>query len=229
MMDTKTVRNIARIVLALGRVHRVTLHEDGVTPESDTDHTVMLAVVVAELANGMLAGRIDAGKAVMFALAHDMVEAIAGDVVSIDMDERTRWQKAAREFAALNELERMFGRESWLVSTIREYEDQRCPEARVVNFVDKIMPKVTHTLNGAAAIRKLGIPKERLDDLNRTQLARLSSRSHDFPELARLFDELHDDVMKALSEPAIPGQLTLIPVPEPEPGAGTPDTGAAGS
>lgn len=200
-MNARTIKDIARITLALGRVHRVTLHEDGVTPESDTDHTVMLAIVVAELAAGLFAGRIDAGKAVMFAIVHDVVESKSGDVVSIDMDEQTRRDKAARELAALDELGQIFGRDSWLVSMIHEYELQQCPEARVVNFVDKIMPKVTHTLNGAAALRKLGLTKERLDELNRAQMARLSARSPDFPELASLFEELHDGVMKALAEP----------------------------
>ena len=42
--------DIGRLILAFAKVNRVTLHEDGKRPESDTDHTVMVSVCACALA-----------------------------------------------------------------------------------------------------------------------------------------------------------------------------------
>ena len=63
---------LAHYALALGRVNRATAHEDGVRPETDTDHTVMLALVAPELAY-QVGGVFQIYRVGAFAVVHDLV------------------------------------------------------------------------------------------------------------------------------------------------------------
>ena len=191
----------ARLALALGRVNRATYHEDGQRPETDTDHTVMLCLLVADLAQlPSLRGRVDVGQLIAFALVHDVVEAYAGDTVSISLDAEQRRAKARRETAALNRLSKEFGADSWLVRTIKAYEAMDTIEARLVNFADKIAPKLTHALNGGCTMRRLGIGVEPVSE----QGQRLAARSPDLPELAELFDAARARMLRAYSSATAP-------------------------
>lgn len=42
--------SLAKLALRFSRVERATFHEDGVRPETDSDHTVMLGLVACQLA-----------------------------------------------------------------------------------------------------------------------------------------------------------------------------------
>jgi putative hydrolase of HD superfamily len=186
---------IARLSLALGRVDRATRHEDGVRPETDTDHTVMLCLLVADLAQlPTLRDRVDVGRLLAFALVHDVVEAYAGDTVSIDLTPEQRREKAAREAEALARLRNEFGADAWIVQTIEAYERQDTIEARMVNYADKIVPKFTHALNGGCTLRALGVSMVSASE----QGQRLARKSPDLPELAELFGEARDELSAAL-------------------------------
>lgn len=193
---------LARLALALGRVDRATFHEDGRRPETDTDHTAMLGLLVADLARlPSLRERVDVGRALAFALAHDVVEAYAGDTVSIALSAEARREKAAREAEALERLRRELGAECWLVETIEAYERQDTIEARLVNFADKVAPKLTHALNGGRTLRGLGLDPETASRQHEEQLRRLVERSPDLPELEVLFGEAHAAAIGALRKP----------------------------
>ncbi len=186
---------IARLSLALGRVDRATRHEDGKRPETDTDHTVMLCLLVADLAQlPTLRDRVDVGRLLAFALVHDVVEAYAGDTVSIALTADQRREKAAREDAALARLRDEFGPEAWIVQTIEAYERQDTIEARMVNYADKIAPKFTHALNGGCTLRALGVSMVPVSE----QGQRLATKNPDLPELTALFDEARDELAAAL-------------------------------
>lgn len=188
----------ARLALALGRVDRATYHEDGRRKETDTDHTVMLCLLVADLAQlPTLRDRVDLGKLLAFAIVHDVVEAYAGDTVSISLTAEERRAKAAREAEALTRLRAEFGPEAWIVQTIEAYERQDTLEARLVNYADKVVPKLTHALNGGRTMRDLGIDPDKASDQHVVQGGRLSDRSPDLPELSELFEEAHREAIRA--------------------------------
>lgn len=192
---------IARLSLALGRVTRATYHEDGALPESDTDHTVMLMLVLADLvSNTELRHCVDLGRVLAFALVHDLVEAIAGDTVAIGLTDEQRQEKARREAAALEQIGTLLGQDSWIVQTIRAYEDRGCLESRLVNFADKVMPKLTHALNGGVTFRELGLDLDLAGRQHVEQLDRLCQKSPDLPELAELFHEAHTRAIEAYRE-----------------------------
>lgn len=176
---------IARLALGFGQVRRVTQHEDG-ERESDTTHTVMLALMVIEVAP--LVG-CDPGLAAQFAVVHDIPETYAGDTnTAHGLTAEEAAAKAAREAAAMRRLldEQVDSR--WL-ELLHRYEAQQEPEARIVRYLDKVLPKLTHYLNRGSALRALGITASEVREKHAQQGEQLAARYPELSEVRRLFDE----------------------------------------
>lgn len=153
MSTTRTAVEIAKLALLLGRRDRITAHPDGY-PESVTDHTVMLALLAAELAPS----RLDRGRVLAYALVHDLVEAHAGDTPTlVELSPEGQTAKAAREAEALERIRQDLGAESWIVRTIEAYEAQADLEAKWVYTFDKFAPRLTQILNGGATVQAQGV------------------------------------------------------------------------
>lgn len=171
---------LARLALRLGRVNRVTFHEDGVRPETDTDHTVMLSLIACAVASKHPGLGLDLGLVAQFALVHDLQEAYAGDTPSFVLTE----DAAIRKEIAEREASERIGRECvfwpWVVIMIERYERQNEPEARFVRYLDKVCPKLTHEMNGGIAIRKMGYDRARLVEQHRKQERELALRYPEF-------------------------------------------------
>ena len=152
-MDIRTATQLASFTLQFARVDRATFHPDGKRPETDSDHTVMLATISCEFCPSYL----NRGRVAEFAIAHDMVEGVegVGDVQTLDIDAAGRAAKEERERAGVEWLRERFGAGSWLVRTIDAYVAQVEPEARFVRALDKVVPRLTHALNGGAAAKKI--------------------------------------------------------------------------
>lgn len=83
---------------------------------------------------------VDAGRAVVVALAHDAAEAIVGDLAPGDAPKA---DKAAREAEAMASMADMLGGEGSAAATLvagawAEYEAGATPEARLVKDCDKV-------------------------------------------------------------------------------------------
>jgi putative hydrolases of HD superfamily len=182
--------DLGRLSLLFGRVNRITFHEDGVTPESDTDHTVMLGLAACALAQEV--GGLDVGAVAQYALVHDLVEAYAGDMPTLRaLSTDQKAEKKAREHAAFERIMREFGLDlPWIDRTIAGYERQVQPEARFVRAVDKLMPKLTHLLNGCASLRQQGMTLAELQARYDLQEHELFTYAADFPLLLDLRKEL---------------------------------------
>lgn len=179
--DVQHALKIARLILRLGRVDRITMHPDGY-PESDTDHSMMLALVAAELRPGRL--RLDL--ILSYALVHDLIEAYCGDTPTlVALDDAGRAAKNERERLALMQLREELGSESWIVRTIFAYESQMDPEARWVKWLDKCMPKLTHCLNAGRAVRAQGLG---LDDVRTRVAGQLQAVAESSPDLPEAFE-----------------------------------------
>ncbi len=144
---------IARLALAFGRVNRATRHEDGRRPETDSDHTVMLGWLACDIAEGLCLD-LDLGLLSQFASVHDMVEVYANDTQTLIIDAAGRADKARREEAAKARLREELG-SCWLTETLDRYERQEDAEAQFIRVLDKVLPKLTHLLNGCAAAKEL--------------------------------------------------------------------------
>lgn len=173
--------HLARLALAFGKVDRVTYHPDGVTRESDTDHTVMLALVAPALA-AQLRPDLKPDLVAAFAVVHDLVEVKVGDTNTIGITAAGRAEKAAREAAALAELRVELAAFPWIVDTLDRYEAQVEPEARWTRFIDKVLPKLTHTLNRGATLRRMGKSIEEIRTDGERQREQLRAEYPEFPE-----------------------------------------------
>lgn len=186
MIDDMLV--LARLALTLGLVRRATCHEDGVTPESDTTHTVMLALIAPVLAERLRPGRLALDRLVTLSVVHDLVEALVGDMNTLGATEEQLAEKKAREQAAFVTLRNglhMMGA-GFLAGALDEYEAQRSAEARFVRVADKLMPKLTHRLNGRAVLRRLGLE----DGAHAARQRQIDRLRQDYPDLSILIEIL---------------------------------------
>jgi putative hydrolase of HD superfamily len=227
---TAAMTALGRLALAFGRVDRITYHPDGVTPESDTDHTVMLQLIACALAERHFP-QLQVALVAQLALVHDLVEVYAGDTPTLRLpDEVAAAAKADREARARERIEQEFaGSLPWLPRLIARYEAQDTPEARYVRALDKLLPKIAHVLNGAVSIAAEGLSPEQLQDRYRQQAAQLRSYAGDFPLLLQLYQDLVDQVLLAAATPrrvvatASPGaefRLDIVTGPDPDDPAG---------
>lgn len=178
---------LAKLILKFGRVDRVTTHDDGVTPESDTDHTVMLGIIACAFAEAFKP-ELDRGKIAQFALVHDLVEAYTGDVNTINVSQEELDDKECRELEALARIKDEFGGVyPWIHTTIEEYESQVAPEARFVKTIDKAMPSLAHVLNSSVSLYKQGFSKDALiETINKKDARLLAGCAADQPEAMML-------------------------------------------
>jgi putative hydrolase of HD superfamily len=186
--------------LDFGRVDRITRHQDGLTPESDTDHTVMLGLIACALADQHFPD-LNIGMIAQYALVHDLVEVYAGDTPTLRMPtDDAKAEKQRREHEAYGRICREFGKTlPWLRILIGGYEARATPEARFVKALDKLLPKITHILNGAATIHKQGMSATELAERYETQIGELQAYAADFPELFELRAVLVDRVLAQLA------------------------------
>ncbi|OGH68131.1 MAG: hypothetical protein A3C15_03425 [Candidatus Magasanikbacteria bacterium RIFCSPHIGHO2_02_FULL_50_9b] len=164
LTDEVVVKTIAlgRLILQFGNTNRSSFHADGVTPESDTDHTVMLGIIACAFAD-VFKPELNRGRIAQFALIHDLVEVYTGDVNTIAVNEKELSHKEEEERKSLERIKTEFGGVyPWIHTTIEEYESQTSAEARFVKTIDKAMPAITHALNGCASLHNQGFIKENL-------------------------------------------------------------------
>lgn len=193
--------DIGKLVLTFARVNRVTLHEDGLRPESDTDHTVMLSVCACALAEKLYPD-LNLGKIAQYAIVHDLVEVYAGDTDSFGLKEDARAVKEEREHSSMLKIQSEFdGVYPWIGNTIEDYESLSSKEARFVKTVDKAMSKITHVLNNGQYFKNRELTQE---DFIRdyTTVMRTAEQKYgaEFPEVIVLMEELMEEARKKTYE-----------------------------
>jgi 5'-deoxynucleotidase YfbR-like HD superfamily hydrolase len=187
--------DLGQMVLKFGRVDRITFHEDGKTLESDTDHTVMLGIIACAFAAEYLP-HLDLGKIAQYSLLHDLPEVYAGDtptLVALSADGKAA--KQAREEAAIERISLETFALPWVAWTIRDYERRADPESRYVKAMDKMLPKITHILNGCATPIAEGMTYEALKERYEIQGDELLDYAMDFEPLWDLRGALIDMVL----------------------------------
>ncbi len=123
-------RAIERSLLSIG-------HKDGRVAENDAEHSYALAMAAWFLAAHF--PKLDSGKLIRYALAHDLLEIHAGDT-SVFADKEMLASKAEREAQAVAQLAREWADFPELVEAIRAYEARDSEEAKFVYALDKVMP-----------------------------------------------------------------------------------------
>lgn len=183
---------LSRLALRFGQVHRVTLDAQG-RRESDTTHTVMLALLAGALCEHE-AVPLDCEAVVALALVHDLAEAYAGDVSTVRaLSLAEANAKAAREEDALARIRAELAAFPWIVAMIDRYEAQACPESRWVRYLDKITPKLTHRDNGCAVPKAAGMTLAELRKRHAYQGAELAAMYPAFTFARELFEAASAD------------------------------------
>lgn len=187
----------AQGLITSAKVNRVTLHEDGVTPESDTDHTVMVSVCACALAS-KLYPRLDLGKIAQFATIHDLVEVYAGDTNTFNITHEERQKKERREQLAYKRIQKEFGGVyPWVADTIQEYESLSSDEAQFVKMVDKVMTKLTHRINQGAYLKREGKTREETALHYGNQTVVIEEKyGTKFPEVLEILKKLTSDILE---------------------------------
>lgn len=195
------VVDLGRLALAFGRIDRTAVyHPNSAMPESDTDHTVMLGWVACALAARYFPG-LDVGLVAQFALIHDAPEVYAGDTPTLRISTVGRSAKAERERAATDRIHMEFAnRLPWFPEMIMSYECQILPEARFVRGLDKVLPKIVHSLDGAAGLVEQGMGRAELAAVFAHQEIDMTAYVGEFTELMALRAEL---VARTLAQPAL--------------------------
>ena len=200
--DAEQVVELASFLYQFCQVERATFLPDGKNPETDSDHTVVLSVVALSLAMRYFP-HLDSGLVAKFCLVHDLVEAYAGDTDTMLIDEVGRQAKELREAESLERMAMELGSSfPELIELIRSYERLDTPEARFVKMLDKLMPAVSHILNGGATLHRARIDLEarRAGTVERTQRYLSTSYGRNFPELLEL-----RELLRPLLEEAVFG------------------------
>lgn len=190
--NAKGLVDIGKLVLQFARVNRVTLHEDGETPESDTDHTVMVSMCACALAKKLYPDSLDLGLVAQYAIVHDLVEAYALDTDTFGVADTDKKEKEEREHAAFLRIENEFkDTYAWIPDMIAEYEALSTREARFVKMVDKLMTKITHILNDGAYLKVHNIDAATMIN-NYEVMTKAAAENYgkEFPELLALNEEL---------------------------------------
>ncbi len=192
--------DLAALSLRFGRTNRITYHEDGVTPESDTDHTVMLGLCACAFAE-RFAPRLDLGLVAQFAFVHDLAEALCGDTNTLRIDQAGREEKERREEIARQEIRDLFSMTlPWVSKTLDRYERLEDPEARFVKVLDKVLPKITHALNQGAALREHGVDLVGLGKVNGSQREAITQTyGADQQEAVALLFAVHEELVRRLT------------------------------
>ena len=195
--NTEGLIDIGKMILTFARVNRVTLHEDGITPESDTDHTVMVTICSCSLAS-KLYPNLDIGKVAQFAIIHDLVEVYAGDTNTFNISDEGRKEKEEREELAYERIKKEFdGVYPWIANTIQEYESLISDEAQFVKMVDKVMTKLTHRINQGAYLKREGKTREETALHYRNQTSAVEEKwGSKFPEVVSILKKLTEDILK---------------------------------
>ncbi len=195
--NTQGLIDIGRMIFTFAKVNRVTLHSDGVTPESDTDHTVMLSVCACAVASKLYPS-LALGKVAQFSIVHDLVEAYAGDTNTFNISDADRKQKEIREEESLKRIKNEFGTMyPWIPDTIEEYESLISDEAQFVKMMDKVMTKLTHRMNTGAYLRKEQKTKEEtmMHYGNQTNILE-DNYGKKFPEVIAILKKLTEDILR---------------------------------
>ena len=129
---------LGRVAMSMAGVERIPLYSPE-RRENNSEYSYMLALVAADVAETHYPC-LDAGLVTRYAIVHDLVETITGDVPTFNIDNHELQNKETAEKLAIEHLCRSLPPTTSRL--LKEYEEQTKPEARFVRLLDKLMPVV---------------------------------------------------------------------------------------
>lgn len=149
--------------------------------ENDAEHSFMLALVANELA-ATYYPTFDAGKVTQFAIVHDLIETVTGDVTTFKFTPEQMANKQQLEHAALEKL--MDSLPPHTAQLLYSYEHQQTVEARFVKAVDKLLPVVVDILGAGKKVMKEDYGVTTIEELKASHAklhGRIATSFEEFP------------------------------------------------
>lgn len=133
------------------RVKRVARRPNEKEVTNTAEHTFELALLCWYIVSVQKLN-LNLEKVLKYALAHDIIEAYAGDTPI--HDEEAKMTKATREAAALAQIEHEFSEFTDLLLTIHEYECRDNPESQFVYATDKLVDPINISMEKTQSMWK---------------------------------------------------------------------------
>lgn len=191
LVSEETHPTPAEIVLTLGsvamsfaQVERVPRYTE-TTRENDAEHSYMLALVANELA-ALLYPNLNTGRVTQFAIVHDLIELMTGDVATFHYSAEQMAAKQQTEHAALEALIQSLP--SQTAQLLYEYEQQNTPEARFVKAVDKLLPVAVDIIGEGKKIMAEDYGVTTIDQLAVSHTKLHDRIAHQFKDFAPIVD-----------------------------------------
>lgn len=167
--DVKRTAAFMRLLHALQSVERVAHTPNFSRRENDVEHSYFLAMLCWYLHDALKLSY-STEKILRYALAHDVVEAYAGDTYILDTEALKT--KGKREQEARVRIKKEFPEFNDLHTAIERYENRNDPEAIFVHAVDKVLPLLINYIQDGYTWKKMGIAHAELFAHKRNKVGR---------------------------------------------------------
>ncbi len=185
-LSLKNLEQFTSFLHRLPQVKRFT-HRPGETePMNTAEHTLELALLCWYIME-CEALELNSDLVLKYALAHDLVEAYAGDTPAYDTEGQT--QKATREHKALQRIEKEFKEFPELIQIITDYEEKSDKESVFVYAVDKLIDPLGVSLEtGTTHWKKHGVTYNDMRTYKDTKISQHATIQSYWEELCEKFE-----------------------------------------
>ena len=145
------LRTVERTILAPGKDRS----------ENDVEHSYMLAMLAWYIISAERL-TLDVSKALMYCLAHDLVEAYAGDTYFLKNSPEEKSEKRRKEHEAFERIKSEFPDFPDLIHSIEAYEGRVDDESKFVYALDKLQPVLAIYLDRGRSFHKFDLSFDEL-------------------------------------------------------------------
>ncbi len=158
-IDPQKVLEFQALLHRFALVERVADIPERDNPENDVEHSYKIAMLAWYVVDAFKLP-LDKGLVMRYALAHDLVEAYAGDTYILD--EEAKKTKAKREKDAQKRIASEFPEFEELQETIEAYERQEDAESRFIKAFDKVEPVLSNFAQNGRTWKRMNVAANHL-------------------------------------------------------------------
>jgi len=174
---------VADVITPLLTVERtMVMPFDKTRHENEAEHGFALGLLVGAIAD-QIDKSLDTGKAIEYAIVHNVVKIHSGDVTVWEPEEVVR-KKASDEMLAADRILKDFPVFPWVIRKYKEYELRDTPEKRFVHALDKIYPHILIIIGDHHPVHPTWEAYKRTEDIAHDKIKEA------FPALLPLFEDL---------------------------------------
>lgn len=183
--DINNLIDFIKFTHQIRNVERAIILEEG-SRENDAEHGYQLAMVAWYIIDKENL-KLDKFKAACIAMAHDIVEVYAGDVLAFAPTEKLDEAKQ-KEAAAVQKIKQNWPDFKSLNNLIDEYESLSSEEAKFVYALDKLVPIINNYLYEGGAWKNHGITFEKMKSIKVGKIDKNSTINEYYESLLKILE-----------------------------------------